>query len=399
MPVGRVEEFKESQEDFGNYIERLEQWMLAIDIEDGKKVCVFLSVIGAETYKLLKNLISPKIPSDKSYDNLKAALLAHYMPKPLVIAERFRFKRTVKKEGQSVNDYAVALRQSSANCDFGQFLNDALRDQFVSGLCSEAIQLKLLGQDYLTYQRALELTLQMEMLTRLERYNVKVKLSKCKFFQSSVEYLGHHIDREGLHPTDEKVTAIVKAPKPNNVTELRLFLGLLNYYGKFLPNLSSLLQPIHNLLRDNVKWNWTAECDAAFEKAKQLLLKSKVLVATRPLKLACDASPYGVGAVISHVMDNGEEQPIAFASGTLSDAEKNYAQIEKEALAIIYGVKKFHKYLYGRKFALITDHKPLLAILGPKSSVPTLAALRMQRWAIILMAYNYSIEYRRSADH
>lgn len=851
LPVGRVEEFKESQEDFGNYIERLEQWMLANDIEDGKKVCVFLSVIGPETYKLLKNLISPQIPSGETYARLKEVLMAHYMPKPLVIAERFRFKRTVQKEGQTVNDYAVALRQSSADCDFGAFLNDALRDQFVSGLCSEATQLKLLSQENLTYQRALELALQMEMaskntkeisgkvtetqqvhavnegksfprrgkgqfkkqfpkqerngqnkqedagqqacyrckgkhwardcrfknekchscskighisracrskmadkaqaqyvdekeedgesellgeyavytastskkglmvdvalegqemsmhldtgaavsllsevgyrkalshlplkrtklqlttysgepipvvgvtsvavqygeqraslplvvvkgdrpalfgrnwlekidlnwssiftvakgsdtdaavkavlerhkgvfeegpgvikdfkavirtspeahpifqkarpvpyalkekvdkeldrleqtnivskversqwaspvvivpksdgsvrlcgdykvtinqsleeetyplpnaedlfatlaggtsfskldlshayqqlqldagseqyltvnthrglyryhrlsygvasapsifqsvmdqilqglehvtcflddilitartkeehlqrleevLTRLERYNVKVKLSKCKFFQSSVEYLGHRIDKEGLHPTDEKVAAIVKAPKPNNVTELKSFLGLLNYYGKFLPNLSSLLQPIHKLLRDNEKWSWTTECDAAFDKAKQLLLKSKVLVhydTTRPLKLACDASPYGVGAVISHIMDNGEEQPIAFASRTLSNAEKNYAQIEKEALAIIYGVKKFHKYLYGRRFTLITDHKPLLAILGPKSSVPTLAALRMQRWAIILMAYNYSIEYRRSADH
>ncbi|KAJ8356836.1 hypothetical protein SKAU_G00196300 [Synaphobranchus kaupii] len=144
------------------------------------------------------------------------------------------------------------------------------------------------------------------------------------------------------------------------------------------------------------------ECDAAFEKAKQLLLQSNVLVhydTNSPLKLACDASAYGVCAVISHIMDNGEEQPIVFASRTLSQAEKNYAQIEKEALAIIYGVKKFHKYLYGRRFTLITDHKPLLAILGPKSVVPALAAMRMQRWALILMAYNYSIEYRRSTDH
>lgn len=103
--------------------------------------------------------------------------------------------------------------------------------------------------------------------------------------------------------------------------------------------------------------------------------------------------------MISHVMENGEERPVAFASRTLTEAERKYAQIEKEALAIIFGVRKFHKYLYGRKFTLITDHKPLLTILGPKSAVPTLAALRMQRWALILMAYSYDIEYRRSADH
>ncbi|XP_025764368.1 uncharacterized protein K02A2.6-like [Oreochromis niloticus] len=107
-----------------------------------------------------------------------------------------------------------------------------------------------------------------------------------------------------------------------------------------------------------------------------------------------------MGAVISHVMENGKERPVAFASRTLTEAERKYAQIEKEALAITFGVKKFHKYLYGRKFTLITDHKPLLAILGPKPAVPTLAALRMQRWALlILMAYNNDIEYRRSAEH
>ncbi len=241
-----------------------------------------------------------------------------------------------------------------------------------------------------------------EVLTRLERYGLRVKRSKCQFMQTSVEYLGHCIDKEGLHPTNEKVAAIVNGPKPNNVTELRSFLGLLNYYGWFLKNLSSRLQPLHNLLKQKQPWSWTAVCDMAFEEAKQLLLGSTVLVhydGNRPLKLACDASPYGVGAVISHIMDNGEEHPIAFASRTLTEIEKKYAQIEREALSIIYGVRKFHKYIYGRKFTLITDHKPLLAILGPKAAIPTLAALRMQRWALVLMAYNYDIEYRKSADH
>lgn len=113
----------------------------------------------------------------------------------------------------------------------------------------------------------------------------------------------------------------------------------------------------------------------------------------QPLKSACDASPYGVGAGILHIMDNGEERPIAIASCTLMETEKEYAQIEREALSIIYGVRKFHKYIYGRKFTLTTDHKPLLP------AIPTLAALQMQRWVLVLMAYNYNIEYRKSADH
>ncbi len=118
----------------------------------------------------------------------------------------------------------------------------------------------------------------------------------------------------------------------------------------------------------------------------------------KPVKLACTASPYGVGAVVLHIMENVEEKLIAFMSHTLKEAECNYAQIKKEALAIIFGGRKFHKYLYGRKFILTTDHKPLLGILGPKSAISTLAAPRMQRWALIL-TYNYDNEYRRLVDH
>ena len=112
-----------------------------------------------------------------------------------------------------------------------------------------------------------------------------------------------------------------------------------------------------------------------------------------------DASSVGLGAVISHEMSVGFHRLVAFAPRTLSSAEKNYAQIEKEALTLVFGVKKFHEYLYVRHFTLVTDHKPLPAILGPKKAVPTLAAARMQRWALILAAYDYELEFRVTQDH
>lgn len=239
------------------------------------------------------------------------------------------------------------------------------------------------------------------VLSRLERYGVKVNKAKCEFVKKEVEYLGHKVDCNGLHPTKEKLQAIAAAPEPRNLMELRSYLGLLNYYGRFIKDLSTWLQPLHVLLRSGVAWNWTKSCRVAFEQTKKILMESDFLVHydnKLPLKLACDASQYGLGAVLSHCID-GRERPIAFASRTLSAAERNYPQIEKEALSIIFGVKKFHKYLYGRHFILITDHRPLVTILGPKTSVPTLAAVRMQRWALMLQMYDYSVEFRKSSDH
>lgn len=241
-----------------------------------------------------------------------------------------------------------------------------------------------------------------EVLSRLEKSGVTVNKAKCDFQSNAVQYLGHIIDEEGLHPMQEKVTAITEAPSPTNVSELRAYLGLINYYAKFMSNRATLLKPLHDLLRNGEKWEWTKECESAFALSKSELVTNQVLVhydSGRALRLDCDASPYGVGAVLSHVMDDGTERPIAFASRTLTKSELNYAQIDKEALGLVFGVRKFHKYLYGRSFTLVTDHKPLVTIFGPRKAVPTLAAARMQRWAVILQAYRYEVEYRPGSEH
>ena len=241
-----------------------------------------------------------------------------------------------------------------------------------------------------------------EVLRRLQHHGITVKRSKCHFLKDSVEYLGHKIDADGLHTTTKKVKAVQQAPRPVNPQQLRSFLGLLQYYGKFIPNLSTLLSPLNALLLKNQAWNWTNECERAFKEAKMALSSASILVHYNPklpLRLAADASAYGVGAVISHIYPSGEERPIAYASRTLTASEKNYSQLEKEALSLIFGVKKFHQYLYGRRFTLYTDHKPLTTILGPKRGVPPIAAARLQRWALFLSAYNYSIEFKSTTAH
>ena len=176
---------------------------------------------------------------------------------------------------------------------------------------------------------------------------------------------------------------------------------MLSYYSKFLPNLSTVLAPLYKLLKHGEPWHWTSKQTKAFEQSKKLLLSSQVLVhfdSALEIRLACDASAYGLGAVLSHKMPDGSEKPVGFVSRTLSEAEKKYSQIE-EALSCVVGVTRFRSYLYGHHFTLQTDHKPLLTLFNENKAIPQQAANRIQRWAWTLASYEYTIEWRKSSDH
>jgi len=153
---------------------------------------------------------------------------------------------------------------------------------------------------------------------------------------------------------------------------------------------------LNALLQKKVTWNWSKQSQKAFKELKSKLASTEVLAHYHPtlsIKLDCDASAYGIGAVVSRVLPDNTERPIAYASRTLTSSEKNYPQIEKEALALVYGIKKFHQFLCGQHFILVTDHKPLTAIIGSKKGLPTLAAARLQRWAMFYSAYQYELQF------
>nr|XP_029709454.1 uncharacterized protein K02A2.6-like [Aedes albopictus] len=200
-----------------------------------------------------------------------------------------------------------------------------------------------------------------EVLKRLSQYGMRINLDKCVFFADEIEYCGYVVDRHGIHKVQKKIEAVQNMPTPENKDQVRSFVGLVNYYGRFLPNLSTMIYPLNRLLRNDVPFQWSKSCEEAFRKVKQEMQSDSFLVHYNPelpLVLATDASPYGVGAVLSHVLPDGSERPIQYASQTFNETQRKYKQVDREAYAIVFGIRRFHQYLYGRKFVLYTDNEP-----------------------------------------
>ncbi|XP_062711786.1 uncharacterized protein K02A2.6-like isoform X1 [Aedes albopictus] len=269
-------------------------------------------------------------------------------------------------------------------------------DQVLGGLDNVFCYLDdvlIAGTDWEDCRRKLYLVLE-----RLAKANIKVNLKKCKFFVTELPYLGHILTNKGLSPCPLKIETIREAKAPRNVSELKAFLGLLNYYSKFIPNLSSRIQCLYGLLKKNVRFLWTDECEQTFKDCKSFLLRPCLLEyfdPTKPIVVTTDASSYGLGGVMSHVID-GEERPVCFTSFSLNDAQRKYPILHLEALAVVCAVKKFHKFLFGMRFVIYTDHKPLIGIFG-KEGKNQISVTRLQRYVIELSIYDYEIIYRPSS--
>ncbi|KAI2645131.1 Retrovirus-related Pol polyprotein from transposon 17.6 [Labeo rohita] len=200
------------------------------------------------------------------------------------------------------------------------------------------------------------------VLSELRRAGLTANPRKCHLALSEAKYLGFQVGRGLIQPQEKKVEAIRKASQPLTKTQVRAFLGLAGYYRCFIPNFSSLAAPLTDLTRKGQpeKIHWTSAAEEAFVQLKVALTSSPVLRApdfSCPFLLQTDASDTGLGAVLSQIQED-EEHPVLYISRNLSPAERNYATIEKEALAIMWAVLELRYYLLGRKFTLVTDHAP-----------------------------------------
>lgn len=231
-----------------------------------------------------------------------------------------------------------------------------------------------------------------KVLNRLKEYNVKLNEEKCIYEATELTFLGHKLSANGITALPNKVDDIRNFRQPSNAEETRSFLGLVNFVGKFIPDLATITEPLRRLTKKDEAFFWQTEQQNAFDKIKENLSSEQALgyynVHDRT-QLYADASPVGLGAVLIQ-FNNGEPRVISYASKSLSDTEKRYCQTEKEALALVWAVERFHFYLFGRSFELVTDHKALEVIFSSKSK----PCARIERWVLRLQSYKFKVVYK-----
>ena len=214
-----------------------------------------------------------------------------------------------------------------------------------------------------------------KLLQRCREKGITLNKEKFKMKLTEIPYIGHLLTQNGLKPDPSKVEAILNMSKPTDLKAVQRLVGLVNYLTKFLKKLADICEPLRQLTRKEMEWEWTEVHDVAFEKIKEAVTTAPVLRYFDPNEetvLQCDASDTGLGASL---MQKG--QPVAYASRSLIDTERNYAQIEKELLAIVFGTEKFNQYTYGRRVIVESDHKPLETIYKkPLVSAPKVSVCR-----------------------
>ena len=234
-----------------------------------------------------------------------------------------------------------------------------------------------------------------DVFRRLRAANLKASASKCALGQTEMHYLGHLVTREGILPDASNVQAVMKAAAPKTVRDVRSFLGMANYYSQFVDGFAAIARPLYRLTRKDTPFQWTADCEDAFQALREALVSAPVLRrpdSALPYILQTDWSPIAVGAVLAQIGEDGEEHPVAFASRALRGPELKYAPTEGECFAVVHFIEHFRPYLHGAQFTVQMDHWALKWLMSNEHRNGRLA-----RWALKLQEYNFEVVHRKGA--
>lgn len=235
-----------------------------------------------------------------------------------------------------------------------------------------------------------------EVFSRLRSAGLTVSRDKCVFCKPELKFLGYVIDRNGLHVDNDKVSAILNIPTPSNVSEVRRIIGMMSWYRRFIPNFSTITAPLTHLVKKNVKFIWTNDCENSLRLLKEALVSAPILCCpdyNLPFVIQCDCSGYGIGAVLTQPHPDGE-RVVAYVSRSLNKHERNYSVTERECLAVLDSITKLRAYIEGVKFTVITDHHSLIWLSNLKDPRG-----RLSRWAVALQQYDFEIIHRRGKEH
>ena len=233
-----------------------------------------------------------------------------------------------------------------------------------------------------------------QVFQRLARRNLTVNTEKCLFGVAEIPFVGHRVSGKGIAPLSSNIEAILRLPPPQSVSDLSTFLGMTNYYLRFVEDYSRITESLRHLLRKEVPWVWSAECQSAFQRLKEKITSAPILAhfsSEASTFITCDASGSAIGAVLSQEQ-GGVERPVSFASNALSPAEQKYSVGEREALACVWACEKWHLFPYVRQFRLRTDHQALVALFSATGTGHR--TLRLHRWTERLCRYSFKMEYR-----
>ena len=237
-----------------------------------------------------------------------------------------------------------------------------------------------------------------EALKKLNDRHLKLKRNKCIFSVDSLVFAGHCLSARGISPEQSKIDAIKAIQRPTNATEVRSFLGLANFCSRFIKDYATITEPLRRLTRKKCTFIWGTAQETAFNQLKSSLSDDSVIAyynPEAPTKITVDASPVGLGAILSQTQPDGESKVVAYASRSLNPVERRYSQTEREALACAWSLQHYHYYIADRDVEIVTDHKPLTSMLSNKSTPPP----RIQRWLMRMQAYRYTVTYQPGCNN